>query len=272
MRKSVIATGLALAVTGISHAGTYNTELRASYSTGEIETPGADADVDQLGIGGEYYFNGVDDSKGPLAEAAFLDRASSVRANYIDGEFDGRFNDEDFDGFSLGGRLVDPASGWIFEVDYTEVEADDSGDVDTFDFSVGKYIAENTSLSFTYSTTDTDGGGDVDLYAVDIKHIASLAGGAYLSVTGNFGIGDADEADDPLVYGGSLTYYPTRNIGVGASLDFVDSDDTEDTTFGVFGSWFPSESLELRVSYDMSDDDETDEELDTFTIGAAFRF
>lgn len=271
MKKSTIATGLALLTSGLCHAGTYQAEVTLGYSTGEIEVGNADIDTDSLFIGGEYYLNGVDDSKGPLAEAAFLDRASSVRAAYETGEQDGIGGDDDIDGFALGGRLVDGTSGWIFSADYAEIDIDGGSDTEAWNLSVGKYIAENTALSFTYTTVE-EGNIDTDIYAVDIKHVTALSGGAYISLAGLLATGDVDQGDDPFIYGGSFTYYPMRNIGFGASATFTDSDDTEETEFSVFGSWFPSDNLVLTASYDISDDDETDIESDIFSVGAAFRF
>ncbi|TQV86305.1 putative porin [Exilibacterium tricleocarpae] len=272
MKKSPIAIGLALLTSGLSHAGTYQTEITPSYSTGEIEVGSADVDIDEFRLGGEYYFGGVDDSKGPLAEAAFLDRASSVRASYGMGEIDGNGGDLDTDRFSLGGRFVDSASGWIFSIDYSEFEIDDGGDeTETWDFSVGKYIAENTAVTFTYRTEE-EGNDDTDFYVAEVKHIAELSGGAYLSLEGLLAIGDADERDDPIVYGGSFTYYPTRHFGIGALAALEDSDDTEETTYSIFGSWFASDTLAVTASYDIVDDDEINVESDVFTIGAILRF
>ena len=271
MKKSTIAAGLALLASGLCHAGTYQAEITPGYSTGEIEIGNADFDTDAFTIGGEYYFNGVDDSKGPLAEAAFMDRASSIRAAYINGENDGRGSDTDFDGYTLGGRLVDEASGWLFSIDYDELDIDRGADIETWDFTVGKYVAENTTLSFTYSTSE-EGNIDTDIYAVDVKHIAALSGGAYISLSGILGVGDVDRADDPLIYGGSFTYYPVRNIGVGASAVFTDSDDTDEQIYSLFGSWFPADNLAITASYEFLEDDDINTDADLFSIGAVFRF
>lgn len=271
MKKSAIATGLAIFISGYCSADSYQAEVTPTYAVGEIEVLGLDIDTDLLTIGGEYYFNGVSDSKGPLAEAAFLDRASSIRAAYVTGEFDGPGSDLDVDGYTLGGRFVDRASGWIFSADIGEIDIDGVGDTDTRDLSVGKYIAENTAVSFTYSSVD-EGNSDSDAYAVDIKHLAALSGGAHISLSGVLAVGDVDQADDPLIYGGSFTYYPVRNVGFGASATFTDSDDSEERDYSVFGSWFPSESLAVTVSYDLTDDDKIDVETDVFSFGASFRF
>ena len=58
----------------------YRWELGASYLKGD--------DYQEGTIGGSYYFNDVDTSKGPLAEAAFLDKSSYVGAGYSQGEID----------------------------------------------------------------------------------------------------------------------------------------------------------------------------------------
>ena len=91
MKKLAIASALlaALAVTGTAHA--YQAEVNAGYENTDIEDVG---DLDTLFINGKYYLNGVQVKNGPLAEAAFLEKASNIGLGYANASGDG---DEDID-------------------------------------------------------------------------------------------------------------------------------------------------------------------------------
>jgi hypothetical protein len=65
---------------------------------------------------GAYYFGGIDDSKGPLAEALLIDRASSLSVVYGVSEIFP--SDEDITITGIGGRYVGKDSGLIIDVNY----------------------------------------------------------------------------------------------------------------------------------------------------------
>ena len=79
MKKLAIASALlsALAITGTANA--YQAEIGAS--AGLIDPDNASSSG-SFGVDGTYYFNPVQTRNAPLAEAAFLDRASNVNAKY----------------------------------------------------------------------------------------------------------------------------------------------------------------------------------------------
>lgn len=82
MKKLGLATVVLLAMTG---AQAYQVEVQGqsefiNNSVNDKNFTGA--------VQGTYYFNNVDASKGPLAEAAFLNQASNVAVSYTYGEYD----------------------------------------------------------------------------------------------------------------------------------------------------------------------------------------
>ena len=82
MKKLGLATVVLLAMTG---AQAYQVEVQGQSqfidnTVNEHDFTGA--------VAGTYYFKNVDSSKGPLAEAAFLNQASNVSAAYTYGEYD----------------------------------------------------------------------------------------------------------------------------------------------------------------------------------------
>ena len=80
MKKLGLATALLLAMTG-AQAYQFEVQGQSEY----IDTTANDKDFTG-GIQGTYYLKNVDASKGPLAEAAFLNQASNVSVAYNYGE------------------------------------------------------------------------------------------------------------------------------------------------------------------------------------------
>ena len=80
MKKLAIASALlsAIAMTGTA-AHAYQAEIGASAGVFDPDNGGTSG---SFGVDGTYYFNPVQTRNAPLAEAAFLDRASNVSAQY----------------------------------------------------------------------------------------------------------------------------------------------------------------------------------------------
>ena len=80
MKKLSLATALLLAMTG---AQAYQFEVQGQS---EFIDNTADAQDFSGAVQGTYYFKNVDATKGPLAEAAFINQASNVSLAYNYGE------------------------------------------------------------------------------------------------------------------------------------------------------------------------------------------
>ncbi len=261
-KKSKLAAAIAaLAFSGSVVADEFQFEGVVSLSDGDIEVGSDEGDTDSIGIAGTAYFAPVDDSKGPLAEAAFLDRASSVSAAFSDGEA----GDLDVEGRGIDLRLVDGESGWTLGLDFATVEVEDA-DSDTFGVSVGNYVAENTEVSLSFASTDVDGGDDSDSWFLGVHHVVpadvSYAIGAAI---GTVEVGD----DDETAFSIDGTVYPNNNLGLGVSYATVDGDVDNDTV-SIFGEWFVNNQFAVMLSFD--DSEIGDVETDGFTIGVRGRF
>jgi hypothetical protein len=120
----------------------------------------------------KYYFaGGVDDSHGPYALAAFLDRASWLAAGInqdegspflpVTGDTALQFSAEETRGNTIAGRYVLPASGWFAgaslyraDVDFppsTLTARDEEIETDALFF--GKYLSDALSLDFTWRSS-----------------------------------------------------------------------------------------------------------------------
>src|SRR5690606_8711398 len=100
---TLIASALGLTMSaGLASASDYNSELNAGLGKTTVESPlFDDQKITTTDVSGTYYFNGVNTRNHPFAEAAFLERASSITLTYSSSRW--RFNDSIyFDGSYLG--------------------------------------------------------------------------------------------------------------------------------------------------------------------------
>jgi hypothetical protein len=264
MKKIVLASAIALAAAGQAYAD-YQFELGGVYTSGEI----GGTDYDGFGVGGEFHFDKVDTSKGPLAEASFLDKSSFISFNFLSVEPDVSGAD-DIETTSIGGRFV-TASNLIIEADWSTVDTG-LADVDTIRVGVGTYINDTTDVVVSYSTEDDDN-ADVDYLDVTLHGVNALNQGA--SVGYDVAVGYVDTDDDSgyqISVGG--TYYFNNMFGLGLSSGITDVGDVSSDVISLDASFFPSEQVELYASiFDGSTETNGgDIDSDGILIGAAVRF
>lgn len=269
LRKTMITTGIALALSAVANAD-YQAEIQGSYLTGDFDAGIVEADQDIWSLGGSYYLMPVNVDKGPLAEAAFLDRASDISANFSDGEIDGGFADADIQSYGISSRLVGD-EGWLLELGYQNDEVEDL-DSDTWSIGIGKYIAPNTTLTFNYANSDSDDFGDADIFGFDVEHVQLLANDQAVRLEAGYAMADPDNGDDADIWSVAGAFYFNRNISVNAGYMLTDSDDTELETFIIGGEWFINEQFAATLAYTESEDDEIGFDSDAVVIAGRFRF
>lgn len=268
MKKTAIATAL-LTASCMSYAD-YQFEVGGAIGQGEIEVGNNSADIDTYAIGGEFHFEQVDTSKGPLAEAAFLDKSSFVDFSYTNTELDVNGAD-DTDTFAFGGRFV-TATNLIIEADYSESD-DGNTDSDSIRAGIGTYLNETTDVVVSYQADSADGGDDVDSLSAALHGVNGLAQGASIAYDAALNYIDAED-DDGFGIDVGATYYFNNALGVGISAGVAEVGDIETDSFTLEGSYYPTPELELAAWYfnDNTDDGNTEAETDGFMFGAAFRF
>ena len=268
-KKTVIAAGLGLAISSAAQAE-YQFELGANSSTGDFEVGSASADQETFGLAGSYYLDSVDTSRGPLGEAAFLDRASSIDLDFSTGELDGDESDVDVDSFAIDGRLVAKESGWLLELGYRLDEIGNE-EVDTYSIGAGKYVLENTAVVLSYANSDSDILGESDSYELGLEHLWQLERGA-IKLDAVVGLVDPEIRDDYSVWGLDGTYYVNPSLGFGAAYALADGDETELQNWSLFARWFVTEKVALSLAYSELEDDKFDLESDAieFTVNVRF--
>lgn len=234
------AIALTLCSTAVM-ANTYQAEVGAAYNTTD------DINLDVIELQGEYFFEAVNTAGQPLAEAAFLQKASSIWLTHAEADRDGIDGSET--SLNIGYYFGDS----IFYAGATVVSTDDDGDTeDDWGLTVGVTPAAGWLVTTTYMD-------DVD-YELNLqsKYVAELAGETAI----NFEVGYEDGGDlpDDTVSAG-LDYYFNRAVSLGVYTESAD-----ETATGVRGRYFFNENVSAQASF------ETEDSVDTIMLGASVRF
>lgn len=271
MNPLSVMTLLAFSST-LAMANTYNFETDLSYTHREI----GNSDAQTTTLKGAYYFGGVDDSKGPLAEAAFVDRASSIAALYGFGKTTPF--DDDLSTFGIGGRYVGKNSGIFVDLSYlSNTIAEQVGEESRSVIAVegGMYIGELGRLTIGLANNEIDQSYGSDESANNLfiryKQLIQFSGENSLNLEGFLGTTDFEDSDDLVELALATDYYFNRFISIGADLAFVSVQANEDTPrYGINAQWFLNNHFSIygeasRIDYDAGD-------IGTYIVGLQGRF
>ena len=298
MKKLGLATALLLAMTG---AQAYQFEVQGQSefidnTVNEQDFTGA--------VQGTYYFNNVDASKGPLAEAAFLNQASNVSAAYTYGEDGQEFGDRTVHHtFGVKGEAYIPTKvvpayasasySHTIADSKTANATDDQGD--RYALELGALVAPNFLVAVGYTSV-------ADQASLDAFNIVSngVAKAALESAT----IADKTDAitartkyvgaidgtnmsigfESGLVYGEDTAYnlgttlFLNPQLSVGASYMESSFAGSPDKAWGANVNYFITPAVAVGASYVNANYEanlaQTAQVRDTQTIGvnAKFRF
>jgi len=268
-KKTALVAGIGLALSIPAHAD-FQWQVDAGYARGSYDfdfrnipgegNTGDSIDTDVYNIGGTYFLETVDTSKGPLGEAAFLDHASSLALGFTDGDVD--FNGgDDGDGqtYNVDMRYVAEGPGWklsgvIVDVNFERAEPGDL-EIDTWGLGIGYYITQNTTVVANYDNVSVNNRPDPHRWGLDVEHFFAFGNGG-LMARANGGKTVISGLDDPTTWGLGATWYLNNNLGFGA--DYVQDEENgfEVQGFRVNAEWFITESLAVDLSYaDIQPDD-----------------
>jgi hypothetical protein len=276
MKKVLIAAAVA-AVSTSAVASDYRFQIDADYAANEVNK---EVDTDIMSLAGTFYLAPVDDSVGPKAEAAFLNKSSSIFLGYgrtnldassadiIDPGFTVRL-DEDGDVWALGGRFV-TSNGIILELDYATVEIDDVIDSNSLLLGVGYYLNDSSAITLGYVQSEEDEFDlENDIWSAGYKTLLN----DNLNLEAKFDYSDPDFGEKAYDLSGAADYYLNTNASIGGVLGYVSSDDdfTEAWVYGIRGEYFFNSNIALNASYSVSTPDKGDDNS-VWSIGLTGRF
>lgn len=292
MKKLGLATALLLAITG-AQAYQFEVQGQSEYIDNTVNDKNFTGAVQ-----GTYYFKNVDATKGPLAEAAFLNQASNFSLAYNYGEYDVDAVDKDFVSHVYGAKaeayvptkLVPVYASAAYSHTITDGKGgQDNDNGDRYALELGAVVTPNFLVAVGYTSvadqTSYDAfnilsngvakagleagtiADDQDAITARTKYVGAIDGT-------NMAVG----FEAGLVYGEDTMYnlktdlYLTPALSVGASYVETSADAVVDSAWGANVNYFITPAVAVGASYVNAN--AVGEAVDTQTVGvnAKFRF
>lgn len=292
MKKLGLATALLLAMTG-AQAYQFEVQGQSEYIDNTVNDKNFTGAVQ-----GTYYFKNVDATKGPLAEAAFLNQASNFSLAYNYGEYDVDADKADFVSHVYGAKaeayvptqLVPVYASAAYSHTITDGKGgQDNDNGDRYALELGAVVAPNFLVAVGYTSV-------ADQYSLDAFNI--LANGVAKAALESDTIDQDQDAitartkyvgaidgtnmavgfEAGLVYGEDTMYnlktdlYLTPALSVGASYMESSYNDSPNKAWGANVNYFITPAIAVGASYVNANAE--GEAVDTQTVGvnAKFRF
>lgn len=254
MKKTLLGAAIALLSSSVVYAQDYQFEVGANYINGDL----ADVDYDGYGLNAQLHLDKVDTSKGPLNQAAFLDKSSFVNLAWATAKADVSGADS-VDATAIGGRFV-TGSNIIIEADYLDLE-DDSA----YGVGIGTYISETIDVVASYETFDK---ADESSFAVDLHGLNPLKGET--AVAFDLGLAYIDFEDDSAYrFNAGADYYLNNALSIGAGAAFVSADDFDTSAVSVRADYFVTPIVRLGAAFTTLGQDADGQDIQ---LNAAVRF
>ena len=278
MLKQLALTTALIASFGTAHA--YQAEINANYENTSFD--GDSEDLDTFGISGKYYLNGVNTKNSPLAEAAFLSKASNIGLGYANSSIDEDGADLEIDTVGLNGEFFIPNSQFYVSGSLNRSEV-------TVESEFGKASDDNVGYALEAGYLPVDGlliaagvakenldpmyvskNGFIDTFS-NISAVADDTAvtlrAKYVTQIGNYftNFEGATYFGDETAYrlGTDLYIDPTLSVGV----SFMDTTfDDFDTVWAVRAQKFFTPAIAVGLNYT------TTEDADSSVINGTFRF
>ena len=236
--------------------GDYNGEIGVTAGNLDFDFGATSADGDSLGGFLQVFVGEVDTDLGPLAEAAFLDKATSWTISYRTADFD----PDEFDTSAFNLRIINNLD-YIFDIAVEDNEAL-LGESSSAGF--GTYL--NDTLAWTVNYTRFK---DADLRELSgkIHGLVNLGSSWSLAYDGVVGYIDGDDESGYRAGGGADLFF-TRNLSVGLNVEIADFGGADSVTiYRLMGEYFLYDIYHFALSYDSFDGD-----INTALLSASIRF
>lgn len=255
MKKLTLAATILCALTAAGTANAYQAEVTGGFAVTDIDIAGAD-DVESYGLQGKIFLNDVSTANGPLAEAAFLDRASNLSINYDRSEAGDIKTDTIYAGveyFAQSGLYVNAKIGQAsFDV------GTENTDATVYSAELGFIPTDGLLVAFGLVGADSDFDNTIDP-TLRVKYVAPLGAGD-IGVEAYLGLGDLETQSL------AVDYYFDKTISAGFDVENDNASDSK--SFGINAKKFFGEQFNIgaRVGFGEVSG------IDTVTYGAAAQY
>ncbi len=253
--------------------------------------------ADANGLFFSFYLDPVQVKDRPLAEAAFMQRASNIgfATGQVDSESTSRTGEGDY--LSVGYTHMAPDSPLWLQVIHTQASNDYKNtpaympfqytrDSTENEIGIGMFIAQNTIIAIGYGKTEYEyspssySQNDYTVTSTDLiaKHLMPAGNGAIFNIEGGIGFDDisrsnaADEKNNRIALGGD--YYFTNHYSVGVSLERTSGDDNgqKGQEIGLHGQFFLTPKFSVLAKIAKFSGQGKSDDYDMLVLQAALRF
>lgn len=214
LNKSVFSFTFLALISAASYADSFQSS--ASFSYADFDNRYSDGSSAAIGL--TVYAEEVSISKGPLALAGFLNKASGVSASFTSSEYSGDFGSSDSEDYRFSGSAV-THQGLILGGGYNKSVDEGQDDYTSYLVRVGAYLDDVTTATFSYSDDDDFDGG---AYSFNAFRLSELNSGKKLGYGLNMGYLDVDEFN--LSINMNATYYINNRLGITGLLGYSHRD------------------------------------------------
>ena len=279
----ILCLALVFAVNNAYGREIYNFEATSEYMNQDMDT----SEITGYGLSATYYFQKINTNDKPLAEAAFLEKASSISmpAGYTDLEVGG--SEANGPRYGLELTYVHPGYSLYTNASFTtmdaEFDAPASGDItqDEYTLAVGMFVQDDLLVAFEYGHEEFEVLGynpENDIYTVYGKWVKKNGQGTAYNLEANIGMDQYDDGTTDgsnTIIGAAGDYYfnPRLSVGGGLTLNSGDNVSDEGNTYSLRSSIFFNPQYSLRASYEtFVADNDGEEDIDMISLNFAARF
>lgn len=263
-------------------ASSYQSEITAVYGESNYESDSPSAENYDLQLKGTYYFSAIDTANRPLAESAFLQKASNV---YVNGYYEenkekgaGVFDKSNTYGRGLGADFYIPNSIFFLGAGIadTKVKSEWKYDGDSYretrDWDSSWYIKAGVApvdgllvWSEFYEDVDVS-----DFWNINAKYVMPVgSSGQWLNLEASYANSDWEDGDIQTL---SLAadYYLDNHLSVGGGVTHyaydLDDYNTNENEYFVRANQYFTDSFAMNVQYADGDYESR------WELGATIRF
>jgi hypothetical protein len=264
MKKLVLT--VIISALSLNAAYAYQVELNGDVGYAQTSANAGDINTSSLGGNATYYFNNVTSNNGPLAEAAFIDRASNVSAGYGYGQTTNTNPEFRAHAFNIGGEFYVPNSNFYAAAGVNRVKVEGvSSNSGVYNVEVGILPVNNLLLTAGVASTFNQSNNQADPI-IHAKYLTKI-GVNDVNIEGGARFGDHNNS-----YNLKGDYYLDRTLSIGATYDLQTLNNADDAyAIGINARKFIAENISVQGGVSAGNDHNGD---GTFgiNVGGTYRF
>jgi hypothetical protein len=263
--KSYLLTALFSVISASAMASSYQTQTDLNYGWVDI----GNVDLNAWQAKQRFFLAPVStDGAVPLAEAAFMQRQSSLAATFTRGTVEVAGQDAHNNAWSVGGEYMDRSHNYYAALDMEFVNNSKEYEATT---KLGYFVQNDWLVTADIYHTKDDLGRTALEYGASTKKLLDLNTGDFIAITG--GLRNHDDST-LTTYNVGADYYFGKNLSVGLGYHWVSAGvfQNDQDGFEVRSNWYMLPNLALNASVGRIFLDDVSLDETAYQIGASYRF